>query len=377
MTRRALRRILRQPCLRERNARTKGRTREGQPRFRSRRRRSSTSCRATGSTGRPPRTAIRKPSDSRSGVRRSRDAYPGTYLVIPAGRERVRANDTFFRFRAVERFRVPRRRRRAGLRCSCSNPREAATARCSSSPRTIAASRVLHRSRLRRALGRAPPRRRREPRLLTASTSAVRWRAAGAILEELRDAKYPPGACLRGHDDEVDRRFEAERRRRRARRASLGDASRQRRATSSTSCARPARSRSSPSKTRSARCAPARSEREIEAAFWSRARIEANDVGYLTIAAAGEHACTLHWTRNDGALSAGRTAAARRRRRMQLALHGRHHANAADFGPFLGRAAHDLRARLGSATGRHRSRGRGQRFPRAAPPRDARARRRA
>ncbi|HKE36957.1 MAG TPA: M24B family metallopeptidase, partial [Candidatus Baltobacteraceae bacterium] len=46
----------------------------------------------------------------------------------------------------------------------------------------------------------------------------------------------------------------------------------------------------------------AKSEREIEAAFWSRARIEANDVGYLTIAAAGEHACTLHWNRNDGAL---------------------------------------------------------------------------
>jgi Xaa-Pro aminopeptidase len=46
----------------------------------------------------------------------------------------------------------------------------------------------------------------------------------------------------------------------------------------------------------------ARSEREIEAAFWRRARIEANDVGYLTIAAAGEHACTLHWNRNDGML---------------------------------------------------------------------------
>lgn len=49
----------------------------------------------------------------------------------------------------------------------------------------------------------------------------------------------------------------------------------------------------------------AKSEREIEAAFWSRARIEANDVGYLTIAAAADHACTLHWTRNDGAMSDG------------------------------------------------------------------------
>lgn len=46
----------------------------------------------------------------------------------------------------------------------------------------------------------------------------------------------------------------------------------------------------------------AQSEREIEAAFWSRARIEGNDVGYLTIAAGGDHACTLHWTRNHGAI---------------------------------------------------------------------------
>ncbi len=49
----------------------------------------------------------------------------------------------------------------------------------------------------------------------------------------------------------------------------------------------------------------ARSEREVEAVFWSRARTEANDVGYLTIAAGGEHACTLHWTRNRGELRPG------------------------------------------------------------------------
>jgi Xaa-Pro aminopeptidase len=48
-----------------------------------------------------------------------------------------------------------------------------------------------------------------------------------------------------------------------------------------------------------------KSEREIEAAFWSRARIEANDVGYLTIAAAGQHACTLHWTHNTGQVTSG------------------------------------------------------------------------
>ncbi|MEO6913813.1 MAG: aminopeptidase P family protein, partial [Candidatus Baltobacteraceae bacterium] len=49
----------------------------------------------------------------------------------------------------------------------------------------------------------------------------------------------------------------------------------------------------------------AKSEREVEAAFWSRARIEANDVGYLTIAASGQHACTLHWNHNHGKLVEG------------------------------------------------------------------------
>jgi Xaa-Pro aminopeptidase len=49
----------------------------------------------------------------------------------------------------------------------------------------------------------------------------------------------------------------------------------------------------------------ATSEREVEAAFWSRARIEANDVGYLTIAAAGAHACTLHWNANSGRIAKG------------------------------------------------------------------------
>jgi len=49
----------------------------------------------------------------------------------------------------------------------------------------------------------------------------------------------------------------------------------------------------------------AKSERELEGTFDRQARIEGNDVGYGTIVAAGAHACTLHWTRNDGVLKAG------------------------------------------------------------------------
>ncbi|SEL52922.1 aminopeptidase P family protein [Streptacidiphilus jiangxiensis] len=41
-------------------------------------------------------------------------------------------------------------------------------------------------------------------------------------------------------------------------------------------------------------------ERAVEGTFFLRARIEGNDLGYLTIAAAGPHATTLHWVRNDG-----------------------------------------------------------------------------
>jgi Xaa-Pro aminopeptidase len=47
------------------------------------------------------------------------------------------------------------------------------------------------------------------------------------------------------------------------------------------------------------------SERWIEGTFGRRARVEGNDVGYGSIAAAGEHACILHWTRNDGPVRDG------------------------------------------------------------------------
>jgi Xaa-Pro aminopeptidase len=54
-----------------------------------------------------------------------------------------------------------------------------------------------------------------------------------------------------------------------------------------------------------ARLGVAKSEREVEATFFFRARTEGNDVGYGTIAACGDHACTLHWTKNDGRVAKG------------------------------------------------------------------------
>ena len=48
-----------------------------------------------------------------------------------------------------------------------------------------------------------------------------------------------------------------------------------------------------------------RGERIVEGAFFAHAREEGNDLGYDTIAAAGKHACTLHWTDNPGSVRDG------------------------------------------------------------------------
>ncbi len=48
-----------------------------------------------------------------------------------------------------------------------------------------------------------------------------------------------------------------------------------------------------------------RGERIVETAFFAKARAEGNDLGYDTIAAAGSHACTLHWIVNNGPVKNG------------------------------------------------------------------------
>src|SRR6476469_8239665 len=48
-----------------------------------------------------------------------------------------------------------------------------------------------------------------------------------------------------------------------------------------------------------------RGERVVEGAFFARAREEGNELGYDTIAASGNNATVLHWTRNTGKINAG------------------------------------------------------------------------
>jgi Xaa-Pro aminopeptidase len=48
-----------------------------------------------------------------------------------------------------------------------------------------------------------------------------------------------------------------------------------------------------------------RGERWLEGTFWRRARLAGNEVGYTCIVGAGRHATTLHWWRDDGDLRPG------------------------------------------------------------------------
>lgn len=48
-----------------------------------------------------------------------------------------------------------------------------------------------------------------------------------------------------------------------------------------------------------------RGERVVEGAFFARARLEGNDLGYDTIAASGNNATILHWIRNTGEVKDG------------------------------------------------------------------------
>jgi Xaa-Pro aminopeptidase len=229
-------------------------------------------------------------------------AYPGTYLIVPSGRERVRANDTAFRFRPSSDF--------AYLAGGDGEPGAALVLEPQGAAhRTLFF--VLEHNRGKaefftdRVNGELWVGRHRGVEESKAYYGADECRPTSALsqyLDELNAGKYPV-RLVRGHDEEIDRRFAAT-----DADAELAQYLSEMRLVKDEYELDELRKACTISKLafedaiRAMRSA--KTERAIEGAFWNRARIEANDVGYLTIAAAAEHACTLHWTRNDGALPA-------------------------------------------------------------------------
>jgi Xaa-Pro aminopeptidase len=229
-------------------------------------------------------------------------AYAGIYLVIPAGRERVRANDTNFRFRPSSDFAYLMGNGEPGAALVL-EPEGAGHRNVLFVPEHNRGKREFFTDRVHGELWVGRHRGVDESRVYYGVDDCRPMQSLPEYLQQLRDAKYPL-RVLRTHDDEVDRTFDQ----------TGGDAE----LAEHLSEMRLVKDEYELDELRKA-CAlsklafedairamrTAKSERAIEAAFWGRARTDANDVGYLTIAAAAEHTCTLHWTRNDGAMRPG------------------------------------------------------------------------
>jgi Xaa-Pro aminopeptidase len=251
-----------------------------------------------------PATPGRHPEAPRFAQRREAlsRAYPGIYLVIPAGRERVRANDTFYRFRPSSDLAYLLGAGEPGA-VLVLEPLGSGHRSLLFVPAHNRGTAEFFTDRIYGELWVGRHRGVDESREYFGVDECRPMQGLAQYLGELREAAYPL-RVLRSHDDEVDRVF-AE---------TDGDLE----LAEHLSEARLIKDEYELEELRKA-CAisklafedairamrTAESERAIEAAFWGRARLEANDVGYLTIAAAAEHACTLHWTRNDGAMRPG------------------------------------------------------------------------
>jgi Xaa-Pro aminopeptidase len=229
--------------------------------------------------------------------------FPGETLVIPTGVEKIRANDTTYRFRPGTDFYYLTGNLESGgvLVLTPSANGHVATLFVEPNPGKSDATFFTDRFNGELWVG---------PRLGVPETSArygleARPLAELPALSEQLVAGLTPKRILRGVDPAFDARFPAQAERDDALAAALSELrlikdelelEALREAIASTKRGFEDVIRALPS---------AATERVVEGVFNLRARVEGNDVGYNTIAASGSNACILHWTRNDRALREG------------------------------------------------------------------------
>ena len=222
--------------------------------------------------------------------------FPGDVLVVPTGHEKVRANDTNFRFRAGTDFYYLTGNHEAD--CVLVLVPDGATHRAvlftEPNPGKSDATFFTDRSKGELWVG---------PRL-GVSASAERFGLEARALGELPAAiaEYAsdhPLRVLRGIDEEFDGVVSSDAARDIAFAAALSELrlikddlelAELRAAIAATKRGFDDVVRALPT---------AVTERVVEGVFNLRARVEGNDVGYGTIAASGPDACILHWVRND------------------------------------------------------------------------------
>ena len=229
--------------------------------------------------------------------------FPGETLAIPTGREKIRANDTTYRFRPGTDFYYLTGNVEADgvLVLTPSEDGHLATLFVEPNPGKSDATFFTDRFKGELWVG---------PRL-GVPQSRARYGLEARPLADLPGlceqlvASAEPWRVLRGVDPDFDTRFSAQPERDAALAAALSELrlikdelelEELREAIASTKRGFEDVIRALPA---------AATERVVEGVFNLRARVEGNDVGYNTIAASGPNACILHWTRNDRALCEG------------------------------------------------------------------------
>jgi Xaa-Pro aminopeptidase len=227
-------------------------------------------------------------------------AFPGETLVVPTGHEKVRANDTNHRFRPGTDFYYLTGNHEADnvLVLAPGGDGHVATLYCEPNPGKSDATFFTDRSKGELWVG---PRLGLEP---TAQRYGIATKPLSAVQDDLAAAvTRNPYRVLRRIDPALDAALDAALPQQTERDAAFAtflsemrlikdelEVRELRRAVEATHRAFDDVVRALPG---------AHTERVIEGVFNLRARVEGNDVGYLTIAATGPNATTLHWTRND------------------------------------------------------------------------------
>jgi Xaa-Pro aminopeptidase len=253
-----------------------------------------------GPSGRTPTLAGRE----RFAARREAIArqFPGELLVVPTGREKVRANDTNFRFRPGTDCYYLTGITEADVVLVLVPQGDGHRAVVYSYPNAGKTTDAFFTDRFRGELWVGPspglPELAERYGVATAALDALPGMLADAI------AAATPIRVLRGLDGGVDALVGPAEERERAFAAALSEArlikddleiAELRAAIASTKRGFDDVVRALPT---------AVTERVVEGVFGLRARVEGNDVGYGTIAASGPDACTLHWVRNDRRIGA-------------------------------------------------------------------------
>ncbi|MEA2689378.1 MAG: Xaa-Pro aminopeptidase [Candidatus Eremiobacteraeota bacterium] len=223
-------------------------------------------------------------------------AFPGDTLIVPTGHEKIRANDTVYRFRPGTDFYYLTGNLEPGnvLVLVPADDGHAATLYCEPNPGKTDATFFTDRMKGELWVG---------PRLglqQTAQRYGVATKPLASLADDLAAALgHAPYRALRGIDPQLDAAIPAQAERDAELARVLSETRlikdeleirELRRAVDATHRGFDDVVRALPA---------AQTERTVEGVFNLRARVDGNDTGYNTIAASGPNACTLHWTRND------------------------------------------------------------------------------